>query len=103
MQVTMFKGLLPVNFPDAWFANPSAIRLGRLGQKQIIDFRPIGGKAFAFWVDSDRDIGEVRQCYEELEDQSEVDWEAGPWAIQHRRTVEMFGQSGTSLDLTHLA
>ena len=101
----MFKGLLPVNFPEAWFANPSAIRLGRLGQKQIIDFRPIGAKALSFWIDSSRDTGEVRQCYEELEDQleSEVDWTAGPWAIEKRRTVSMFGQSGTPLDLTHLA
>lgn len=62
MQVTLFKGLMPVNLPDAWFKHPERIRLGRLdGDKQTIDFRANGGIALAFWVASSPDSGEVHR------------------------------------------
>lgn len=106
MQITLFKGLLPVNLPDAWFSHPERIKLGRLqGRKQAIDFRANGGAALAFWIDSDRDTGTVHQRFEELPDHivPDADWSAGPWAVESRRVVALFGQSGTPLDLTSLA
>ncbi len=106
MQVTMFKGLFPVNLPDAWFANPKQIRLGRMdGQKQTIDFRANGGRVIAFWIDSEPGLGATRQRWQELPEHiiEDADWGAGPWAMESRKAIAMYGQSGTPLDLTHLA
>lgn len=106
MQVTLFKGLLPVDFPDSWVSDPSAVKFGRLhDRKQAIDFRANGGPALAFWVDSEPESSLVHQRYEELPDHivsAEVDWTADAFAVSSRDVVRMFGQSGAVLDLTHM-
>lgn len=106
MQVTLFKGLLPVDFPDSWVSDPERVRFGRLhDRKQVIDFRANGGPALAFWVDSDPGSSLVHQRYEKLPDHivgAEVDWTADAFAVSSRREVVMFGQSGAVLDLAYL-
>lgn len=111
MQVTLFKGLLPLNLPDVWFeAHPERIRFGRLdGDKQCIDFRPVGGCALSFWVVHTPGGGRVRQCHQELPDHiadGEVEWGTTPahlFAVCSRQEVALFGQSSQVLDLMHLA
>lgn len=110
MQLTMFKGLLPVNLPDSWFADPArveAIRYANMGGRQAVDFRPVGGPILAFWVSSGPDTGEVTQHHKELtpEAVTGLDWgttSAHAFSVCSRDVVRMFGQSGTEIDLTHL-
>ena len=100
MQVTMFKGLLPVNLPDSWFTTPDTIKFAKLGGAQAIDFRESGGKALKFWVTHQGST--VSQHWEEVSNPDSVEWTDRPFAIEPRSVVAMFGQSGTVLDLTHL-
>lgn len=58
MQITMFKGLLPVNLPDEWFSDASSIRFANIDGKQAIDFRAVGGPVLAFWVSSTPDTSQ---------------------------------------------
>lgn len=110
MQITLFKGLLPVNLPDDWFSvSPELIRFGRLdGDKQAVDFRAVGGCALSFWVVQTPGTNHVRQCYEELPDHiaDEVEWGFTPghrFALCSRQEVAMYGQSSEVLDLCRLA
>lgn len=101
MQVTMFKGLLPVNLPDSWFEKPKAIRFARDGKRQLIDFSQCGGKALAFWVSSPEESSRVDQHWAEV-DPAAIAWDGDASTIDSRRTVSMFGQSSDVLDLEHL-
>lgn len=100
MQVTMFKGLLPVNLPDEWFQSPQNIRFANIGGAQGIDFRPSGGRALKFWVEHDGSA--VSQHYQELDDPDQISWGDRPFAIEPRGVVQAFGQSAQVLDLKHL-
>lgn len=101
MQVTMFKGLLPVNLPDRWFEQGTEkIKFANIGGAQAIDFRSCGGKALKFWVSHHG--SQVQQHWEEVSSPDDVNWGNKPHAIEPRGVVEMFGQSGSSLDLTKL-
>jgi len=98
MQITMFKGLLPVNLPDAWFPSDAQakIKFARSGNAQCIDFRAVGGKCLKFWMEG------KEQNWAEIENPALLQWGDRPYAIESRQTVAMFGQSGKELDLTHL-
>jgi len=105
MQVTLFKGLLPVNFPDSWFSpDPKQILFSQTTvagyPAQGIDFTCNGGKAYLLWIEPDG--VEVRQCYKELSN-SEIEalqWGDTPHYIESRKTVKLFGQSSKVLKLS---
>lgn len=97
MQVTLFKGMMPVNLPDTWFSNPQSVRFSSTSYEQVIDFRPSGGKCLKFWLTDDN-----QPAWEEVENDSNIKWTDAPRHIEGRKTVKIFGQSGTVLDLTHL-
>jgi hypothetical protein len=99
MQITMFKGLLPVNLPDNWFGvDDDAIRFAQIGIAQAIDFRAVGGKAIKFWISGD---GVISQHWEEITypDNENIKWTKKPFAISSRMEIKMYGQSQTVLDL----
>ena len=94
MQITMFKGLCPVNVPDSWVSDPEKIKFAKLGQSQAIDFRANGGKAFKFWVyDSEPRYQELTISLETIA------WGDIPFAVESRKNVAMFGQSSKVIDL----
>lgn len=101
MKITMFDNRFSVIFPDSWFAeNPAQIRLGQLyNNKQVIDFRAVGGKMFAFWIDTDWFSRTTYRRWQILPDDTaeKVDWSHGKWAIS-------FDNSSTTamLDLSYL-
>lgn len=111
MQITLFKGLLPVNLPDNWFthqAKVQEIKYACLDGRQGIDFRPVGGPVLVFWVSSGPDTGEVQQHHKRLQPEAvaSLDWGTSrrhAFSVCSRDTVRLFGQSGKVLDLTHLA
>jgi hypothetical protein len=102
MQVTLFKGLLPVNFPDEWFCDPKKILFAKTSvqnwEAQAIKFP--NGKAYLLWVEFEPDQT-VRQCHKELlkEEVEKLDWESTPHFVEPRRVVEIFGQSSKVLRL----
>ena len=102
MQVTMFKGLLPVNLPDEWFSDPDQVRFANVGGAQAMDFRPNGGQCLKFWVEYGHG-SQVSQHWEEVSNPDSIQWGDRPFAIEGRNTVALFGQSSSVLNLKHLS
>jgi hypothetical protein len=105
MQVTLFKGLLPVNFPDDWFSpDPQKITFSQTSvdgyPAQGIDFTANGGKAYLLWIEPNGT--DVRQCYKELDgfEIEKLEWGDTPHYIEPRSVVKLFGQSSKVLKLS---
>ena len=101
MQITMFKGLLPVNFPNDWFFDGKGELIkwakGPKGE-QLIWFAP-EGHAFAFWLENGNE-----QKWSQLteEEKEKANWKDEPHAVEPRSVVKMFGQSSKVLDLKRI-
>lgn len=104
MQVTMFKGLFPVNLPDDWFSDIDKIKFANNSFKekssQTIDFRPNEGKCLTFWIESNNGI--VTQHWKEETENNELAFTDKAIHICSRQEVKFFGQSANVLDLKHL-